>query len=511
MNQGKKVILIIMDGWGLGDKSRADLISNTPTPHIDDIHKTAAYSTLKCSGLDVGLPDGQMGNSEVGHLNIGAGRVVYQDFVRVNLAVEDGSMAQNIVLNDAFAYASASKRKVHFFGLVSEGGVHSSTRHLMKMCDIAQSHGLKDVFIHAFTDGRDTDPYSGLGYVNELEAHLKNSAGRIASVCGRYYAMDRDKRWERVKQAYDLLRLGTGNSFKSAVEAIQASYDNGITDEFIKPSVITDDNNLPLALLEEGDVVICFNFRTDRLREITAALTQKSFPDFGMEPMPLYYVTLTKYDESFRNVHVMYDKDDIKKTLGEIVSANGKTQLRIAETEKYPHVTFFFSGGREEPFENESRCMIASPKVATYDLKPSMSAIEIKDAVIREMKEHMFDFICLNFANTDMVGHTGIPEAIKEAIVTVDACVGEVVRECRKLGYAVLVTADHGNADFAINSDGTPNTAHSTNPVPLFLLDNDYKSIEHGKLADIAPTVLTLMNIPVPEEMTGNVLINKKL
>ncbi len=507
MNTNKKVILIIMDGWGEGDKSKADLISNTPTPFIKSLHKNAAYSQLKCSGLEVGLPEGQMGNSEVGHLNIGAGRVVYQDFVKINLAVKDNSISQNAVLIDAYTYAKSNNKSVHFFGLVSDGGVHSSTKHLMKLCDVAKEHQLENVFIHAFTDGRDTDPHSGLKYVGELEDHLKNSAGRIATVCGRYYAMDRDKRWERIKFAYDMLINGVGNYAKSPLKAIEDSYNEGVTDEFIKPVVIVDDNSKPIALLKEGDVVICFNFRTDRLRELTTVLTQKSLPDCGMTTMPLYYVTLTKYDETFKDVKVIFDKDDLKMTLGEVLSLNGKTQLRIAETEKYPHVTFFFSGGREEPFLNEKRRMISSPKVATYDLKPAMSAYEVKDAVIKEMTENKFDFICLNFANADMVGHTGIIEAIEEAIKTVDSCLKEVVNHAREMGYSVMITADHGNADFVINEDGSPNTAHTTNPVPFFLLDDDYNKVSDGILADIAPTVLKLMNLPIPKEMTGKVLL----
>jgi len=507
MNINKKVILVIMDGWGVGDKSKADLIYNTPTPFIDSLHKAAAYCQLKCSGFEVGLPEGQMGNSEVGHLNMGAGRIVYQDFVKINLAVKDNSISQNPVLTEAYRYAKAHNKSVHFFGLVSEGGVHSSTKHLMKLCDVAKEHQLENVFIHAFTDGRDTDPHSGLKYVEALEEHLKSSAGRIATVCGRYYAMDRDKRWERIKSAYDMIKSGIGEKAISSLKAIEKSYNEGITDEFIKPIVITNKDGEPIALLKEGDVVICFNFRTDRLRELTTVLTQKSFPDFAMDTMPLYYVTLTKYDETFKDVKVIFDKEDLKMTLGEVLSLNGKSQLRIAETEKYPHVTFFFSGGREEPFINEKRVMIPSPKVATYDLKPSMSAYEVKDAVIKEISDDNIDFICLNFANADMVGHTGVFEAIKEAIRTVDACVQEVANHARKMGYSVMITADHGNADFVFNADGSPNTAHTTNPVPFFLIDDDYKKLSDGILSDIAPTILKLMNIPVPEQMTGKVIL----
>ena len=506
MDIEKKVLLVIMDGWGEGDKSEADLIYNTPTPFIDSLHKEAAYAKLKCSGFEVGLPEGQMGNSEVGHINMGAGRVVYQDFVKINLAVENNSISKNPVLTDAFKYAKAQNKQVHFLGLVSEGGVHSSTKHLMKLCDVAKEYQLENVFIHAFTDGRDTDPHSGLKYVNALEEHLKTSTGRIATICGRYYTMDRDKRWERVKVAYDMLISGVGKKEKSPLKAIENSYNEGITDEFITPVIITGENDVPIALLKEGDVVICFNFRTDRLRELSSVLTQKSCLDFGMDTLPLYYVTLTKYDETFKDVKIIFEKDDLAMTLGEIISLNGRSQLRIAETEKYPHVTFFFSGGREEPFKNEKRIMISSPKVATYDLKPSMSAFEVKDAVIKEISENKIDFICLNFANADMVGHTGIIEAIREAIITVDTCVKEVVTHARKMGYTVLITADHGNADFVKNSDGSPNTAHTTNPVPLFLLDDDYKKLSDGILSDIAPTVLKLMRLPIPDQMTGKIL-----
>jgi len=509
VNMGKKVLLIIMDGWGEGEKNKSNLIYNTPTPFIDSLYKKAAYSKLKCSGLDVGLPLGQMGNSEVGHLNIGAGRVVYQDYVKINLAVEDNSISNNKVITDAYTYAKTNNKNVHFLGLVSDGGVHSSTKHLMKLCDIADEHGLKNVYIHALTDGRDTDPRSGLNFIKTLQSHIKNTSARIATVSGRYYAMDRDKRWERIKIAYDMLKFGIGTKFTNATDAVKNAYDNGITDEFIKPCVIVNDNNEPLTTLKEGDVVICFNFRTDRLREISSVLTQNPYPEFDMDTMPLYYVTMAKYDETFKNVHVIFDKEDLDMTLGEVISNNGKTQLRIAETEKYPHVTFFFSGGREKSFENEKRLLIPSPKVPTYDLKPSMSAYEVKDAVIGEINNDAPDFICLNFANADMVGHTGVAHAIKEALITVNTCVEEVVTTARKKGYAVLVTADHGNADYAINDDGTPNTAHSLNPVPLFLLDDDYKRIDNGILADLAPSILKLMDLKCPDKMTGKILLHE--
>jgi len=506
----KKVLLIIMDGWGEGDKSKADVIANANIPFIKGLYKSAAVCHLHASGEDVGLPEGQMGNSEVGHLNIGAGRIVYQDFVKINIACKTNTIASNEELVKAYKYAKENNKAVHFLGLVSDGGVHSSTKHLEKLCDIAKEHGLKNVFVHICTDGRDTDPRSGKGYVAELQEHLKNSAGKIASLIGRYYTMDRDKRWERVKLGYDLLVHGKGKPATDVLQAIQESYDNGVTDEFIKPVVMVNDCGVPVATVKEGDVFICFNFRTDRLREISTVLTQKDMPENEMQTIPLYYATLTKYDESFKNIHILYDKDDLKNTMGEIVSQNGRKQLRIAETEKYPHVTFFFSGGREDAFDGESRVMIPSPKVATYDLKPSMSAFEVKDAVINEIQKNSPDFICLNFANADMVGHTGVYEAIKEAVETVDHCVKEVAEAAVAKGYSVMITADHGNADFAINPDGSPNTAHSCNPVPCFLIDKDYKNISDGKLCDIAPTLLTLMGMKIPTEMTGKILLAEK-
>ena len=504
----KKVILVIMDGWGEGKGDRSDIIANANVPFTESLNQKAAHTTIKTSGEDVGLPEGQMGNSEVGHLNIGAGRIVYQDLVKISKAIKDGTFQENETLNQAFEYAKKEGRKVHLLGLVSEGGVHSAMDHLFGLCDVAKMHDFDNLFIHAFTDGRDTDPKSGLGYVDQLEEHLKKSAGTVATVCGRYYAMDRDKRWERIKLAYDMLIKGEGEKFKDSASAIQASYDDNVTDEFIKPKVIVDDNNQPLATIEEGDVVICFNFRTDRLREITVVLTQKDMPEHDMKTMPLHYLTMTKYDESFKNVKIIYDKDDLKNTMGEILEKNNKTQLRIAETEKYPHVTFFFSGGREAEFNGEERIMVSSPKVATYDLQPEMSAHEIKDAVVEEIKKQKFDFICLNFANADMVGHTGVYEAIKKAVETVDGCVKEVTEAALDNGYSVFITADHGNADFAFNEDGSPNTAHTTNPVPLWLLDNDYKQLKDGgRLADLAPTILSMMGIDAPEEMTGNILV----
>ena len=496
-----------MDGWGEGDKSKADAIANANIPFIKGLYKNAATCHLHTSGEDVGLPEGQMGNSEVGHLNIGAGRIVYQDFVKINIACKTNTIAENEELVKAYKYAKENNKAVHFLGLVSDGGVHSSTKHLEKLCEIAKDHGLKNVFIHICTDGRDTDPRSGKGYVAELQEHLKNSTAKIASLVGRYYTMDRDKRWERVKVGYDLMVHGKGKPATDVLQAIQESYNNEITDEFIKPVVMVNDCGVPVATVKEGDVFICFNFRTDRLREITTVLTQKDMPENEMQTIPLYYATLTKYDESFKNIHILYDKDDLKNTMGEIISQNGLKQLRIAETEKYPHVTFFFSGGREDAFDGESRVMIPSPKVATYDLKPSMSAFEVKDAVINEIQKNNPDFICLNFANADMVGHTGIYSAILEALETVDKCVKEVTEAAIANGYSIMITADHGNADCAINPDGSPNTAHTCNPVPCFLIDVNHKTINDGKLCDIAPTLLSIMRIKIPDEMTGSVLV----
>ncbi len=503
----KKTMLIILDGWGKGRKDRSDIIHHASVPFTKGLDDTVPNTLLRTSGEDVGLPGGQMGNSEVGHLNMGAGRIVYQDLVKISKAVKDKSFQENEVLQEAFAFARENNKKVHLFGLVSDGGVHSAMDHLFGLCDMASNQGFDDLFIHAFTDGRDTDPRSGKGFINDLEKHLEGSAGKIATVCGRYYAMDRDKRWERIKIAYDMLLDGKGDQFNNAEEAIQASYDEEITDEFIKPKVIIDRDGKPLATLSKGDVVICFNFRTDRLREITTVLTQQEMPEHGMKTMPLHYVTMTEYDKSFKDVHVAFRKEDIKNTLGEVLARNGKTQLRIAETEKYPHVTFFFSGGREDVFDGESRVMIPSPKVATYDLQPAMSAPEVKDAVIKEIETGKHDFICLNFANADMVGHTGVFEAIKEALETVDACLREVVEAGLNNSYSMLITADHGNADYGINDDGSPNTAHTTNPVPCWLIDNDFKKIKPGRLADLAPTILHMMGITAPGDMEGEILV----
>jgi len=503
----KKFLLMILDGWGVGDGSKADVISTAPTPNLDNLKSRYPNSILHASGENVGLPEGQMGNSEVGHLNIGAGRIVYQDLVKINIECKTGEIRKNRVLVDAFSYARDNNKQVHFFGLLSDGGVHSMDSHLYYLCDITMDYGLKNVFIHGFGDGRDTDPHSGLGYMRNLLEHLKKSNGKVASFIGRYYAMDRDKRWERIKQAYDLIVYGKGKKTTDILAAIQESYDNGITDEFMNPIVVTDEKGNPVGTLKEGDVVIFFNFRNDRARELTIVLTQKDMPEHGMHTIPLYYCTMTPYDATFEGLHIIYPKENVDNTIGEVFGRIGKKQLRIAETEKYAHVTFFFSGGREEVFPGENRILIPSPKVPTYDLKPEMSAYEVKDAVISEINKGIYDFICLNFANGDMVGHTGVYDAIWKAVVAVDDCVGQVVNEARKNGYEVMIISDHGNADKAINEDGTPNTAHSLNPVPAILISDDYKKVKEGILADVAPTILTIMGIPVPKEMTGKILV----
>lgn len=501
---------MILDGWGCGVRPEADAIRQASTPFMDSLLKRYPHSKLKTSGEDVGLPDGQMGNSEVGHLNIGAGRVVYQDLVKINRSISDGSIRHNAVLNEAFSYARDHGRRVHFVGLLSDGGVHSMDRHLYALCDLTRDYGLDKVFIHAITDGRDTDPFSGLGYIRNLEDHLSRSNGTIASLIGRYYAMDRDKRWERIKLGYDLYVHGKGKPVTNILDAIQDSYDEGITDEFIKPVVRVDESGQPVAVIEEDDVVICFNFRSDRLREMTVVLTQKDMPEAGMKTIPLHYYTMTPYDETFKKVSVIFDKDNVTKTLGELMAAAGKKQLRIAETEKYAHVTFFFSGGREEVFPGENRIMIPSPKVPTYDLQPEMSAYEVRDAVVKELKSGNPDFICLNFANGDMVGHTGVWDAIIQAIEAVDTCVQSVVETAIKQGYSAILIADHGNADNAVNQDGSPNTAHSLNPVPCIVVDDRVAKVKNGILADVAPTILDLMGMPQPAEMTGKSLVEYK-
>ncbi len=504
-------MLMILDGWGIAKNSKVSAIDHAKTPYINSLYKKYPHSKLEASGLAVGLPAGQMGNSEVGHMNIGAGRVVYQDLVRVNKAVEEKELDTNTVLLEALEYAKKNNKSIHLIGLLSDGGVHSHIDHLKGLCTIANNHKLKNVFIHAFMDGRDTDPKGGKEYLTDLKKHLAKTTGQIASVVGRYYAMDRDKRWERVKLAYDAMVHGIGEKTTDVIRAVEQSYEAEVTDEFIKPIIAVDENNNPLATIQEGDVVLCFNFRTDRGREITMALTQQDFHEQNMNKLNLHYVTLTNYDDSFKGIHVIFDKDNLENTLGEIVSKAGKKQIRIAETEKYPHVTFFFSGGREEVFPGESRLMCPSPKVATYDLQPEMSARDIRDKIIPELEKKSADFICLNFANPDMVGHTGVFEAAVKACETVDQCNEAVTEVARKNGYAIIIIADHGNADKMINEDGTPNTAHTTNLVPCILVDDDYKGkLKDGKLGDLAPTILTLMGVPIPKEMTGTVLIDKE-
>ncbi len=504
----KKVALVILDGWGQGAGDKTDGVFLAKTPFVDSLYTKYAHAQLITYGDKVGLPGGQMGNSEVGHLNIGAGRIVYQDLLKIDIAVEDNSISNNEVLIDAIQHAKRNNKKIHLLGLVSDGGVHSSQEHLYKLCDIAKEHGLTDIFIHAITDGRDCAPSSGLGFLEKLENHLKNSVGKVASVVGRYYAMDRDKRWERVKIAYDLYVNGEGVAHTSSIDAVKASYAEGVTDEFIMPRVIVNEQGKPLATIEKDDVVICFNFRTDRLREITTVLTQKDMPEHGMQTLPLYYATMTNYDATFKNVKILFDKDNLQMTMGEVVSKAGKKQIRIAETEKYPHVTFFFSGGREQPFEGEERIMVSSPKVATYDLQPEMSAPEITDAIVAELKKGEVDFVCLNFANPDMVGHTGVPEAIIKACETIDGCLKRVVEAGQEKGYSFVVIADHGNADKMYDTDGTPHTAHTTNPVPIIIIDEDIKKVDNGILADVSPTILDMMGIEKAKEMTGRSLIS---
>ena len=503
--KAKKTVLIILDGWGLGDTSKSDAIYNANTPFVDSLYTKYPHSKLKTFGQYVGLPKGQMGNSEVGHLNIGAGRIVYQDLAKINLSCEDNSIAQMENLKKSFAYAVQNKKPLHLIGLVSDGGIHSHQNHLYKLCQLANKAGVKNVFIHAFTDGRDCDPKSGKGFIKKLEQNLFGA--KIASVCGRYYAMDRDKRWERIKLSYDLMIKAKGEKSQNLQASIQNSYNNGVTDEFIKPLIAVDEKSQPIAQIKEDDAIICFNFRTDRCRQITTVLTQTSFPEFEMDTLNLHYTTLTNYDKTFKNIEVIYDKENIKNTLGEVLEQNKKTQIRIAETEKYPHVTFFFSGGREKEFVGEKRIIVNSPKVPTYDLQPQMSAPEVTATIISELEKGATDFVCLNFANPDMVGHTGNYNAIVKAIETVDVCTQKVVEAGLKNDYAFLIIADHGNADFAINTDGTPNTSHSTNPVPCFALNTGFNKIENGKLADIAPTILQIMGIKAPNEMTGKSLI----
>lgn len=503
-------MIIIMDGWGHGKVNSSDAIQHANTPFVKSLYTHYPHAELITCGEAVGLPEGQMGNSEVGHLNIGAGRIVYQELQRINVAIKSGELAQNEAFNSMINYSLENKKTLHLIGLVSDGGVHSHINHLKSICAICENKKLVNVVIHVFTDGRDTDPKSGLACVKELESYLKTSVGKIASVTGRYYAMDRDKRWDRVKLAYDALVHGVGEKSTDILASIEASYTENITDEFLKPIIAVDETGHPIATIQDGDAVLCFNFRTDRCREITEVLTQQAFPEQNMTPLNLYYTTLTEYNKNFKNVQVIFKNDDLKNTLGEVLEANNKTQIRIAETEKYPHVTFFFSGGREKEFIGEKRLMAPSPKeVATYDLKPEMSALQITELILPEIKNQTADFIVLNFANADMVGHTGVWEAVIKAVETVDACVEKIVTEALKQDYTIFLTADHGNSDYMINEDGTPNTAHTLNPVPLFVISNDsVGQVKNGKLGDLAPTVLHRMGIAIPNEMTGNVLIS---
>ena len=504
----KKALLVILDGWGFGDKKKRDVIYTTETPYWDSLLETYPYSQLQASGENVGLPDGQMGNSEVGHLNIGAGRVVYQDLVKINIACRENTILENPEIKKAYSYAKENNKKIHLMGLVSDGGVHSSLEHLFKLTDIAKEYGVDETYVHCFMDGRDTDPRSGKGFIEALENHLKQSAGKIASIVGRYYAMDRDKRWERVSVAYDLIVKGVGEQTENPVAAVQASYDAGVTDEFIKP-IVCAENGKPVAVIEEGDVVIFFNYRNDRAKELTVVLTQQDMPEDGMKTIPnLQYFTMTPYDPTYENVHVLFDKDNVENTLGEYLEGLNLAQLHIAETEKYAHVTFFFNGGREAPYKKEERILVASPKVATYDLKPEMSAFEVKDKLVEAINSQQFDFIVVNYANGDMVGHTGIYEAIENAIKTVDSCLKDTIEAALKNGYESIIIADHGNADYALNEDGTPNTAHSLNPVPfVYVSENKSAKLQDGILADVAPSILKIMELGQPAEMTGKNLI----
>lgn len=504
----KPAILIIMDGWGHGKVRKADAIALAQTPFVSSLYHRYPNAELITCGEQVGLPEGQMGNSEVGHLNIGAGRIVNQELQRINIAIREGSLAKNKTLSDALAKAKNEHKRLHFIGLVSNGGVHSHINHLKALVSLAYETGLKEVFVHAYTDGRDCDPKSGLGFLKELQQHLDKTTGKIATVCGRYYAMDRDKRWPRIKLAYDAMVNGEGKKARDIFTAVRESYDENVTDEFIKPIVHVNENDQPLTTIQSGDMVICFNFRTDRCRQITQVLTQEDMPDFGMKKLNLDYITLTEYDKDFKNVPVVFENKDLTMTLGEVLERAGKKQIRIAETEKYPHVTFFFSGGRESEFNGESRILVPSPKVATYDLQPEMSAQGLTDKLIPELDKKSADFICLNFANTDMVGHTGVWDAVIKAVETVDHCVEQVVTAALKNGYRVFLTADHGNSDYEINEDGSPNTQHSLNPVPFFIVSDDFKGeIKNGKLGDLAPTILHFMGIEIPKEMTGDVLV----
>ena len=502
-----KVMLMILDGWGFAPNPEVSAVDLAQTPNIDGLYKKYSHASLMTDGENVGLPNGQMGNSEVGHMNLGAGRIVYQDLVKISKAIEDKSIEKNKVLDDAFTYAQNKRKNVHFLGLLSDGGVHAHLDHLEGLLEMAAKYDCPRIFVHGFTDGRDVDPKSGVEYIQKLSQKLSIANAKLASVTGRYYAMDRDKRWERVKKAYDALVHGYGTPTHNLKKSIEASYTEGITDEFIEPLITVDQNNQPLAKIAKGDVVIFYNYRTDRGRQLTEALSQHAFPDQNMTPLDLHYVTLTNYDKTFKNVNVVFEKDNLEDTLGETLSKAGKTQIRIAETEKYPHVTFFFNGGREEPFDGEQRIMCPSPKVATYDLQPEMSAFDVRDAILPKITEEQPDFICLNFANPDMVGHTGDLQAAIKACETVDQCVGDIINAALENQYKIIVIADHGNCETMINADGSPNTAHTTNPVPLILVDREITPIGDGVLGDIAPTILKLMALEIPKVMTGNILV----
>jgi 2,3-bisphosphoglycerate-independent phosphoglycerate mutase len=508
MKSTNHALLVILDGWGKGKDAASDALQAADTPFVDSLYTKYPNSDLVTYGEEVGLPEGQMGNSEVGHLNIGAGRVVYQDFARINKAIKDDNLKDEKVLVEALQYAKDNNKPVHLMGLLSDGGVHSHIKHLTALCDITEAHGLDNVFVHAFLDGRDTDPKGGAGYLQTLLSHIENQKVELASVVGRYYAMDRDKRWERIKLAYDLLIDGVGEQTTDVIATVKKEYADGKTDEFM-PAIACTKNGKSIATINEGDVVLFFNYRTDRPRQLTEVLTQQAHPDFGMKPLDLYYVTMTRYDENFKGMHVIFTKDNLENTLGEIIAKAGMTQTRIAETEKYPHVTFFFSGGREQEFEGEKRLLVASPKVATYDLQPEMSAPEVTSSIINDIKTNQPNFICLNYANTDMVGHTGDFEAAKVAATTVDACLKELAETALAHDYELIVIADHGNSDYMVNEDGSPNTAHTTNPVPCFFLSNSLagRTIKNGKLGDIAPTILSILGVDAPEEMTGTTLI----
>jgi len=503
----KKVILMILDGWGITQDPKVSAIFNAKTSYIDNLYNLYPNASLRTDGEHVGLPEGQMGNSEVGHMNLGAGRIVYQNLVRINMAVKDKTLGQEKVLLDALTYAKENNKNIHLLGLVSNGGIHSHIDHLKGLLDVAAENNAENVFLHAFTDGRDCDPKSGKFFINDIQEHMAKTTGELATITGRYFAMDRDKRWERVKIAYDALVNATGETSTNAIDSIEKSYENNVTDEFIKPVIITNENGTPKAQIKADDVIIFFNYRTDRGRELTEVLTQKDFPEFGMKTLPLHYVTMTNYDETFKNINVIYNTDNLEDTLGEVLEKANKKQIRIAETEKYPHVTFFFSGGREQEFKGEKRLLCPSPKVATYDLKPEMSAFEIKDAIIPELKKGDVDFVCLNFANGDMVGHTGDMDAAIKACEAVDQCVKEVITSATENNYTTIVIADHGNCETMKNPDGSPNTAHTTNPVPFIIVDNDIKNIKDGVLGDIAPTILELMGVEQPKAMTRHSLV----